>query len=1853
MRKILIPILMLFVLMFSVSAYSVNINSGEHYDLLDNSVPTLDENRSPQYDGDFRIFSEDNTNSIEGKWWYNGTDWRNVNFVAIVNMSSDCEVDAGSIEWGGPGGTGNGMNLSQNNYYCVNSTEGYYYFLNLTDNQINSDVTFDIRADSVLPIIPTPYLTYTEPASVLPYSAPGNNLPTGQTLVDVSWTVGNLSPDTYNFTYQYRLQVDTSNVWVPVFNQVIQINSTSEVINLTYQHDLTGAAPQRMSNLALVFKNGVDMNFVDFMAFYIVNPNCDSVPDNTDKVLPGENLNCGGTISVGVNSTLNLNGSQITNTFFGMDENSLVANFDVVGTWDYDAYQYKGIVQPSNPNTKDIHNVRVENITIVEGAVLSVSPTETIGALVQVIPNDYSYNSWYVKNVRSEVSGWHPFELSIEDYNENGCVGTLNNWTLENIYSEKANEYFQNTFIHFYSQEGCDPIIGTNLINITAINNSGVSGLNPQNSDYTTIDNSHFQELFTQYRCEFGLNLLGRYDYDGGPNDIVFGGFNEQDHIEVSHFTAGGYEGIAYEEWWLWNNENRLWNEGEFPDEWNSIVDWYFVHDSDPDKIVALNGGLLAIANSSTQCDTDAGSLSWVSELNIEDIPAVPTDLYGGIGGDNARHFCAYDDQTGLRYLNIINDNWGWTEDESLTTIHGEQDNYGPAVAHASAGTDCSALPSSDYDTVINIADMGAMPKQYCYRSTTGAFYWHNFYDYVEDEFFGTIYDYDSDQDGACQLQYRGHILPNSPHINIYNTEIIDSSVQNTGIYVNYENVTYSNYNYDLATFWEPNNVEYLRMVNFDATNSRYGSPNHCVGELYGRNINTKHFSSAGEGCQDETMPNGWDVRGITIHRDGADEEGLGILDLHPSWRYDGFGDMRNFYFEDITVTGDPSPHAITITTQGIGSAENIYLKGIDINVDNLYAGVVIGGQGDNENWMGITNLTLEDVKYRGESNTESMISVEVFNLGYVDGYNLIDVDAESTSVNTGVGIWASGGDNPGWVDGVYYENVTSEISQSGYSIWFNTKSGGYYIGDIHLKDVTAINNENGVNNVGLLRIFGSPDDAISSLTIENFNGYTSEDTQALTTSTYINRVKNINIDGFYTNGGVVLPYRTNNIDPEVINIRNFVSACEIEAACSVYFAAANVTNANISGGTSGVILGGIPDVNVNKNKVYNFNNVKINKPYIWMIDNSAYGDTTTANWYNSEFINTDYEVQYLINTYNGGNPANFNSVTWTGNNKFSIWPAVASTRWNGVGTLPTGLSGVKVDVLREKTTTITGNPSDDLSALNITGGGNNVLITVSGVTVTGQTTTKFNSIPRRTYTTLNDGEGAEYSVVGWDEWITYENTIELTMSLPSNNAEFNSWDIDENEWATNFWEDIGGGSDIFVIGAPGEMPGHNGIFSRADRNKTAYATSSTDCSLLTSEYQRFISIQNMTVDSGNRYFCTQDDRGKYHLVQITEFVADSHITFNYDTESVWLSNGPGSRPTIGEYQLAPASSTTHCEDDEGSLTWVEPYNILDIEDITNGFFCLRSEWSEYTIFEIHDYIPSSNVALYWEYNVPTWTEEVIPVQPKAKIINSQLGGLKINTPGKSIFWGNIFSGSIVDSSVGTQFCNYNTKISNTYWGSYNGVNLVNCPVADNFEDSPATTDFEEVEDWNNVTLVLDAPEAQVDFSEEIDLFTEATNTTISIDFDAVVIISERSIEVKVDVAPQLQKPAVLKFKNAGYTRVEEVLVYRDGVLCPPSVCRDVRIVNGAVQVNVTGFSTYTLVDNVSYETYTASRDGMLYVVMAFAILIIILAGAYLVLLLNKGDVGGTEITAAILVLAVGFAILVATLIAMSRMFIY
>ena len=206
-------------------------------------------------------------------------------------------------------------------------------------------------------------------------------------------------------------------------------------------------------------------------------------------------------------------------------------------------------------------------------------------------------------------------------------------------------------------------------------------------------------------------------------------------------------------------------------------------------------------------------------------------------------------------------------------------------------------------------------------------------------------------------------------------------------------------------------------------------------------------------------------------------------------------------------------------------------------------------------------------------------------------------------------------------------------------------------------------------------------------------------------------------------------------------------------------------------------------------------------------------------------------------------------------------------------------------------------------------------------------------------------------------------------------------------------------------------------------------------------------------------------------------------------------------------------------------------------------------------------------------------------------ITNNELSGstnalnIRSGNTGNVLIYGNNINGNIQDWNTETIWCDYNTKTSNIYFGSYSGGNFLGCVEYDEFTAIP---DFASYDDyWWFVNMSIENTFGIITFG--LDSVIDLTGDT-ELDFDTYVEISNKSIYVDSVNLPEFNISSILTFKNVGTDDLEAITVYRDGVECLNTTCTNLRLETGDFLVDVTGFSNYSI--EVTESGYQAVYGG-------------------------------------------------------------
>ncbi len=103
----------------------------------------------------------------------------------------------------------------------------------------------------------------------------------------------------------------------------------------------------------------------------------------------------------------------------------------------------------------------------------------------------------------------------------------------------------------------------------------------------------------------------------------------------------------------------------------------------------------------------------------------------------------------------------------------------------------------------------------------------------------------------------------------------------------------------------------------------------------------------------------------------------------------------------------------------------------------------------------------------------------------------------------------------------------------------------------------------------------------------------------------------------------------------------------------------------------------------------------------------------------------------------------------------------------------------------------------------------------------------------------------------------------------------------------------------------------------------------------------------------------------------------------------------------------------------------------------------------------------------------------------------------------------------------------------------------------------------------------------KINFSEEINLSDGA-------DIDVNVNLSAGRVEINSSALPQLNKSAVITLYNISYNNPR---VIKDGVVCPKTICSIISYANEILEINVSGFSIYTL-EETPQQASAPSHSG-------------------------------------------------------------
>jgi parallel beta-helix repeat protein len=115
------------------------------------------------------------------------------------------------------------------------------------------------------------------------------------------------------------------------------------------------------------------------------------------------------------------------------------------------------------------------------------------------------------------------------------------------------------------------------------------------------------------------------------------------------------------------------------------------------------------------------------------------------------------------------------------------------------------------------------------------------------------------------------------------------------------------------------------------------------------------------------------------------------------------------------------------------------------------------------------------------------------------------------------------------------------------------------------------------------------------------------------------------------------------------------------------------------------------------------------------------------------------------------------------------------------------------------------------------------------------------------------------------------------------------------------------------------------------------------------------------------------------------------------------------------------------------------------------------------------------------------------------------------------------------------------------------------------------TTNFSAISNWSAVDLYLESDNGDINWTLPIDL------TGSNMMFNYNIEITPRSISVDSSEMPELDSPAILTFKNSGFSSTTQFDIYRNGAKCPKTICTKAYMINGNVVIETTKLSYFTL----------------------------------------------------------------------------
>jgi hypothetical protein len=130
-------------------------------------------------------------------------------------------------------------------------------------------------------------------------------------------------------------------------------------------------------------------------------------------------------------------------------------------------------------------------------------------------------------------------------------------------------------------------------------------------------------------------------------------------------------------------------------------------------------------------------------------------------------------------------------------------------------------------------------------------------------------------------------------------------------------------------------------------------------------------------------------------------------------------------------------------------------------------------------------------------------------------------------------------------------------------------------------------------------------------------------------------------------------------------------------------------------------------------------------------------------------------------------------------------------------------------------------------------------------------------------------------------------------------------------------------------------------------------------------------------------------------------------------------------------------------------------------------------------------------------------------------------------------------------------------------------------------------TSFEDLQNLSN--LILEKTYGKINFNDNTNITTDDNSSDYLVNFDANVNISSNRIELNSTALPNLNKSATLYLYGLTFTNP---VIFRDGALCPDSICSKESYVGGTLKFNVTQFSVYSANETPGGTTIIITGGG-------------------------------------------------------------